>query len=171
MTLGSFQIPFVDVARPSSVMGRTTQVFVVRSLRLPRVLCAILIGATLAMSGAIFQGLVRNPLVSPDIIGINAGASAVAVFWIVTDQSPALPAAGRLRRRDRDGGAIYLLSWKGGIVANRLILVGIGIGAALGGADDLLHACATRSRPLRPAMSGRWARSTAATGAMSAGCG
>ncbi len=60
---------------------------VVRELRLPRVLTAAMVGACLAVSGAIFQGLVRNPLVSPDIIGVNAGAVVVAVFWIVSGLS------------------------------------------------------------------------------------
>ena len=83
MTLGSYHIPFVDVVK--SVFGRrrqSRQNFIVRTLRLPRVLVALLIGAVLAMSGAIFQGLVRNALVSPDIIGINTGASLMAVIWI-----------------------------------------------------------------------------------------
>ena len=92
-------------------------------------ICAVLIGAALAMAGAIFQGLVRNPLVSPDIIGIDTGASLVAVFWIVTGRPPACcrwpPSSARCWRPR----LIYLLTWKGGIAPNRLILVGIGVGA------------------------------------------
>jgi iron complex transport system permease protein len=131
MTLGSYRIPFADVWRALFGDGNADQEFIVRTLRLPRVISAIFIGAALAMSGAIFQGLVRNALVSPDIIGIETGAALLAVFWIVTGQSSAfLPLAAFL-------GAIvtaiiiYLLSWKGGISPNRLILVGIGIGATL----------------------------------------
>lgn len=130
MTLGSYPIPFLDVVRSIAGSGTEDYEFVVRTLRLPRVICAVLIGASLAMSGAIFQGLVRNPLVSPDVIGIDTGASAFAVFWIVTQQpSEFLPIAALI-------GAlviaclIYVLSWKGGISPDRLILVGIGIGAA-----------------------------------------
>jgi iron complex transport system permease protein len=131
MTLGSFQMSVGDVASAAIGHGSDDKVFVVRSLRLPRVLCAILIGGTLAMSGAIFQGLVRNPLVSPDIIGINAGASAIAVFWIVTNTAPAYLPLAALGGAVAAAAAIYLLSWKGGISPDRLILVGIGIGAAL----------------------------------------
>jgi iron complex transport system permease protein len=137
MTLGSFHIPFTDVL--NELLGRNngtdkyaTQVhFIVHTLRLPRVLCAILIGASLAMAGAVFQGLVRNPLVSPDIIGIDSGASAAAVFWIVTRQPSSLLPIAAFVGAILTAIAIYLLSWKGGISPDRLVLVGIGIGSAL----------------------------------------
>ncbi len=115
MTLGSFPIPFADVVKSVAGRGSEDQEFVVRTLRLPRVLSAILIGAGLAMSGAMFQGLVRNPLVSPDIIGIDAGASAFAVFWIVTRQPSQLLPIAALIGAIITAFAIYLLSWKGGI--------------------------------------------------------
>ena len=63
--------------RPSSGYGRPDSDFIVRQLRLPRALTAVLVGAAFGLSGAIFQTLARNPLASPDIIGITAGASAV----------------------------------------------------------------------------------------------
>jgi iron complex transport system permease protein len=131
MTLGSFHIPFVDVVK--AVMGEGTRQseFIVRTLRLPRVLCAVLVGAALAMSGAIFQGLVRNPLVSPDIIGINAGATVVAVFWIVTGRDWTLLPLAAFAGALLTAALIYLLTWKGGISGNRLILVGIGLNAIL----------------------------------------
>lgn len=138
MTLGSVHIPFGDVAR--AVVGRASekQEFVVRELRLPRVLCAILIGAMLAMSGAIFQGLVRNPLVSPDIIGIDAGASLAAVLWIVNGLPAATVPIVALAGAGIAAMMVYLLSWKGGIAPERLVLVGIGIGAAMTALTTLL---------------------------------
>ena len=137
MTLGSFRIPFSEVlgellGRNTGTDKHSTQVhFIVHTLRLPRVLCAILIGASLSMSGAVFQGLVRNPLVSPDIIGIDSGATVAAVFWIVTRQPASMLPLAAFFGAIVTAIAIYLLSWKGGISPNRLILVGIGIGAAL----------------------------------------
>jgi iron complex transport system permease protein len=138
MTLGSFWIPFDGVVRAVFGNGEQQHEFIVRTLRLPRVICAVLIGAALAMSGAIFQGLVRNPLVSPDIIGIDAGATVFAVFWIVNGWPVSrLPIAAFI-------GAIlaatliYLLTWRGGIVASRLILVGIGVGAVLAAGTTFL---------------------------------
>jgi iron complex transport system permease protein len=129
MTLGSFPIPFVDVAKAVAGSGPKEYDFIVRTLRLPRVLCAMLVGGALAMSGAIFQGLVRNPLVSPDIIGINAGAALFAVFWIVTGQDLTFLPLGAFAGALLAATAIYLLTWKGGISGNRLVLVGIGVNA------------------------------------------
>jgi iron complex transport system permease protein len=131
MTLGSADISVRDVASAMFGNGTEDENYVVRSLRAPRVLSAILIGASLSISGAIFQGLVRNPLVSPDVIGIDAGASAVAVAWIVSSFSNSLLPLAAFGGAMGAAALIYVLSWKGGISPDRLILVGIGIGAAL----------------------------------------
>jgi len=131
MTLGSYSIPFSGVVKAVVGQGDPERLTVVRTLRLPRVICAILIGAALAMSGSIFQGLVRNPLVSPDVIGISEGAGLFAVFWIVTGFDLALLPLAAFAGAALTATAIYLLTWKGGISPNRLILVGIGIGAML----------------------------------------
>jgi iron complex transport system permease protein len=138
MMLGSFAIPFDGVARAVLGQGDQGQEFIVRTLRLPRVLCAMLIGAALAMSGAIFQGLVRNPLVSPDIIGIDSGATLFAVFWIVTGQSLGLLPLAAFVGAILAAALVYLLAWKGGIAPGRLILVGIGVGAALSAGTTFL---------------------------------
>ncbi|MFP3454237.1 iron chelate uptake ABC transporter family permease subunit, partial [Bacillus sp. SIMBA_154] len=57
--------------------------FVLNTLRIPRTLLAVLVGAALAVSGLILQGLIRNPLASPDIIGITSGVSFGAIMFIV----------------------------------------------------------------------------------------
>jgi iron complex transport system permease protein len=132
MTLGSYPVPLADVIRSALGMGTDEYDFIVRTLRMPRVLAAVGVGAALAVSGIIFQGLVRNPLVSPDIIGIEAGASAAAVFWIVTARDAALVPVAALAGALATAAAIYLLTWKGGISGNRLVLVGIGINTMLG---------------------------------------
>ncbi len=106
--------------------------FIVRELRLPRALVAILAGACFGLGGAAFQSMLRNPLASPDIIGISAGASTAAVFAIVV-----LSLSGSAVSWFAIGGAlgvavlIYALSWRNGIPGARLILVGIGLGAML----------------------------------------
>ncbi len=138
MTLGSLHIPFDDVVRALFGKASGGQELAVRTLRLPRVLTAVLIGMSLAMAGGIFQGMVRNPLVSPDIIGIDAGASLVAVFWIVTSQDESLLPLAAFIGAVTTATAIYLLSWKGGIAPHRLILVGIGISAALSSLTTLM---------------------------------
>jgi iron complex transport system permease protein len=131
MTLGSYHIPFIEVAKAIAGQGTDDQLLVVRELRLPRVLTAALVGASLAVSGAIFQGLVRNPLVSPDIIGVNAGATVVAVFWIVSGLSYRWMPVGAFIGAAIAAAVVYLLTWKKGISPNRLILVGIGVGELL----------------------------------------
>jgi iron complex transport system permease protein len=78
--------------------------------------------------------LVRNPLVSPDVIGINGGASLVAVGWIVSGRSLDLLPLAALLGALGAAAAVYLLSWRAGISPARLILVGIGIGTAVNAA-------------------------------------
>lgn len=137
MTLGSFPLSISDVLRGVAGTGTSEAGFIVRDLRLPRVLAAVMIGPMLAMSGAIFQGVVRNPLVSPDIIGINAGAALAAVFWIVTNRPQELVPVVAFAGAVVAATAIYLLSWQGHISASRLVLVGIGINAMLGALTTL----------------------------------
>ena len=131
MTLGSYPVPLTGVVETTLGLGSGEYDFVVRELRLPRILTAILVGALLAGSGAIFQGVVRNPLVSPDIIGINAGASLAAVWWIVSLHDRNLLPLVAFAGATSAATAIYLLSWRGGISPGRLVLIGIGINAML----------------------------------------
>lgn len=150
MTLGSLRIPALVVVRTLFGYGTDQQDFVVNTLRLPRVLLALLIGAGLALAGAIFQGLVRNPLVSPDVIGIDSGANLFATFWIVSGLSWSLVPAAASAGAAVAAISIYLLSWRGGVAPNRLILVGIGIGAALSSLTTLLLVSGTIEQ-VRPA--------------------
>ncbi len=138
MTLGSYHIPFTGVVKAVFGKGGEDQLFIVRDLRLPRVLSAMLIGAALAMSGAIFQGLIRNPLISPDIIGIDSGAGLVAMFWIVTGLGASTLSIGAFLGAITTAALIYVLAWRGGVNPNRLILVGIGIGSVINAGTTLI---------------------------------
>lgn len=132
VTLGSYSMPIGEAFSAVRGIGSEDQVFVVQTLRLPRIVSAVLIGAALAVAGALFQGVVRNPLVSPDIIGIDTGASLFAVFWIVTGRSGTLLPIAAFAGAVLVAAIIYVLTWKGGVDTDRLILVGIGVGAAVG---------------------------------------
>lgn len=104
--------------------------FTVGELRLPRSTVGLLAGACFGIGGAVFQTMLRNPLASPDIIGINAGASAAAVVGIVflsLDQTPVavLATVGALVT----ALTIYLLAFKDGGAGARFILIGIGVAA------------------------------------------
>ncbi|MFP4643187.1 MAG: FecCD family ABC transporter permease [Spirochaetales bacterium] len=137
LTRGSYELGVGEVVRALLGAGERQALFVVRTLRLPRVLAAVFIGPLLAASGAIFQGLVRNPLVSPDIIGVNAGAAAAAVFWIVTGAASAFLPLAAFAGAFTAATAVYLLSRRGHVDPGRLVLVGIGVNAMLSAATTL----------------------------------
>lgn len=106
--------------------------FTVGVLRLPRAVLALLVGFAFGVAGATFQTMLRNPLASPDIIGISTGASAAAVFGIVVlglDDGPVaiVALAGGLATAI----GIYLLAAKRGFAGARLILIGIGVAAVM----------------------------------------
>ncbi|MEU1973251.1 iron chelate uptake ABC transporter family permease subunit [Microbacterium sp. NPDC019599] len=116
------------------ILGQTVPgaSFTVGELRLPRATLGLLAGFAFGIAGVTFQTMLRNPLASPDIIGINAGASAAAVFGIVLlglDETAVsfLALGGALLT----AAAIYLLSHRGGFAGARLILIGIGVAAML----------------------------------------
>lgn len=115
--------------------------FIVQQLRLPRMLLGGLIGAALAVSGLILQALIRNPLASPDLLGLSSGASAAAVLYLSTLAGSwglgYLPAAAMLGA----GGAvlaIYLLAWQQGVSPLRLVLIGVGVSAMLAAATTFM---------------------------------
>ena len=113
--------------------------FFVRGQRAPRVLAALLVGAALAVSGAIFQSLSDNPLGSPDVIGFTTGsASGALIAIIVIGAGPAETAAGALLAGGVTAAVVYLLAWRRGLTGGRLVLVGIGIAAVLQGLNNLL---------------------------------
>lgn len=106
--------------------------FTVRELRLPRAVVSVLVGACFGLGGIAFQTMLRNPLASPDIIGISTGASTGAVFAIVV-LSLSGPAVSMVAIASGLGVAllIYTLAWRQGVTGGRLILIGIGLAAML----------------------------------------
>jgi iron complex transport system permease protein len=131
MTLGELEVPFVEVARTTLALGAGEHDFVIRALRLPRTLSALLVGVALATSGALFQGLVRNPLVAPDVIGVTTGAGLAAVASIVLGAPSSLLPVAAFAGAVATSVALYGLTWRGGIAGDRLVLVGIGVHAVL----------------------------------------
>jgi len=113
--------------------------FALVTLRLPRMLAGILSGLAFGMAGSAFQTLLRNPLASPDMIGINAGASAAAVFGILVLKWSGLPLSilsvvlGLVTAL-----VIYQLSSGHYFSQNRLVLIGISVQAALSALTSML---------------------------------
>lgn len=106
---------------------------VVTQWRLPRVALALLIGAALGLSGALFQSLLRNPLGSPDIMGFNTGAySGVLVALVLFQASILWSTTAALIGGLLSAALVYALTWRGsGVDTLRLIIVGIGVRALL----------------------------------------
>ncbi|MFC4810883.1 FecCD family ABC transporter permease [Paenibacillus sp. GCM10023250] len=131
--LGSTRISPLAVVRSIFGAGDASSEMIVMTLRMPRVVIAILVGAGLAVSGALLQGIVRNPLTSPDVIGISGGASLGTIVFILYFSQvsirfmPIWSIAGAFAA----AGLIYFFAYRGGITPLRLVLIGIGMATAL----------------------------------------
>ena len=144
LSVGDFPIPVGDVVRTLVGAGTTDSDFIIRTLRLPRGLTGLLVGAAYGLSGAILQRIARNPLASPDIIGVNSGAAAAAVLVIVAwNGTSSQVTAGALAGALIASLAVYLLAYKKGVTGYRLVLVGIGLSAML---DSVVSYVLTRGK-------------------------
>jgi len=112
--------------------GARGMVTVVTQWRAPRIVLALVLGAGLGVSGAIFQSVIRNPLGSPDVVGFNTGAYTGALVTIILlNGSYYQIASGALVGGIAAAALVYLLAWRDGIAGFRLIIVGLGIAALL----------------------------------------
>jgi iron complex transport system permease protein len=135
---GDFPMSVPDVLATLAGLGEGTQNFIVLELRAPRIVVGLLVGLALGVAGALFQTFARNPLASPDTLGITMGASVGAVGAIVLGSGGALTGLGiplaALLGALLTGVLLFLLAWRAGIDGHRLVLVGIAlwsIGTAL----------------------------------------
>jgi len=148
LSLGEEQVALPQVLEVLFGKGDQSTQFVVETLRLPRILMAAMVGAALASSGLVLQSMIRNPLASPDIIGITGGASAAAVAFISFFAAaigvvwlPVFAIAGALLA----ALLIYFLAWSRGVTPMRLVLVGIGISSAMGAVTTFVIAASPLS--------------------------
>ncbi|WP_449537477.1 FecCD family ABC transporter permease [Ferdinandcohnia sp. Marseille-Q9671] len=135
--LGDMKIDPVTVVKTLFGYGTRMEQLVVTSFRLPRIIIAFLVGMALAVAGSILQGLIRNPLASPDILGLTGGASVAVVAFLTmfSNSSNALTVSIKWMPVAAFMGAtivailVYVLSWKNGVSPIRLVLIGIGVSA------------------------------------------
>ena len=132
---GAITIPVPEVWSALTSTSETEARMIVWNLRLPRVLTGMLVGINLSIAGAFLQGIFRNPLADPGIIGVSSGGglAAVIIMILMPAQIGWLPLsafAGALAATV----VIYLLAWKGGASPVRLILAGVAVNALLGAA-------------------------------------
>lgn len=133
LAFGSADIswPVIMHALTGHVTG--TQEMVVWNIRFPRNLVGALVGADLAVSGAILQAVMKNPLADPGIVGVSSGAGLAGVMMLIFLPHAALlltPVAfiGAMA----SAAAVYALAWKNGIRPSRIILAGVAVSAFLG---------------------------------------
>ncbi|WP_071461395.1 FecCD family ABC transporter permease [Bacillus massilinigeriensis] len=133
--MGEMKIHPLNVVKALIGGGEESDRLVVTMFRLPRVLVALLAGMALAAAGAILQGMIRNPLASPDMLGITGGASVFVIMFlaIFSDNNHSLTVSIQWLPLAAFIGAtviaflVYLLAWKDGVTPIRLVLIGIGI--------------------------------------------
>lgn len=153
VTVGDYPLPLSDVLDTLAGRGSLISYDLVVRNRLPRAIVGLLIGAALAISGAIVQRLARNPLVSPDIIGINAGASAGALLMItVFGGGAAAITGGALAGAAAAVVLIYAVAYRRGFSGYRLVLVGIGVTALLASAASFMLTRSDRQAALQAAI-------------------
>ena len=139
INIGSLKVSFPDLMRGLFV-ERIEEVAVIYDLRFPRIIISMLAGAAIAVSGVLFQAVLKNPLADPGIIGISSGASFAAV--LITAFAPQLyfftPLVAFF------GGVVafflvYFLSWKGGLSPLRIILTGVAVDAFFTGLSSAFN--------------------------------
>uniref|UniRef100_UPI0035B55787 FecCD family ABC transporter permease n=1 Tax=Parageobacillus toebii TaxID=153151 RepID=UPI0035B55787 len=141
---GEMYISPLEVVKTLFGNGSDMNEVVIYTFRLPRILVALLAGMSLAVAGAILQGMIRNPLASPDVLGITGGAAAAVVTFLTlfSDENHSLTISIHWLPLAAFLGAtitallVYVLSWKNGMAPLRLVLIGVGISA-------LMQACTT----------------------------
>ncbi|SFM11877.1 FecCD family ABC transporter permease [Pelosinus propionicus] len=112
---------------------------IIYNIRVPRVLVGALTGINLALAGCILQGVLRNPLADPGIIGVSAGAGLAAMSVMILWPGPmALVPAAAFLGALLAAGIVFLLSWDRGIQPLRLILAGVALAAFFGGGMSAL---------------------------------
>lgn len=117
----------------------TSNYQIIWNVRLPRTIVAILVGISLSLSGAILQGVMRNPLASPSTIGVSAGAGLMALIILILfpDYYYLVPFGAFIGAL----GAtllIYLLAWNEGVMPTRLILAGVAVSSLFGAGNNAL---------------------------------
>ncbi|MEH0982556.1 FecCD family ABC transporter permease [Micromonospora sp. CPCC 205556] len=135
---GDYPMSPADVLRTLTGQGSPAETFIVRELRLPRLATALGAGAALALAGAVVQSLLRNPLGSPDVLGITQGAATGALVVVVAGGSSLALSGAAVAGGVASGLLIRAVAGRHGLAGHRLVLVGIGVMAMLTGVNGWL---------------------------------
>ncbi|MGO1284242.1 MAG: FecCD family ABC transporter permease [Brachybacterium tyrofermentans] len=155
LMLGDYRLSGQQVFAALAGRGDEITTVIVRDWRLPRALAALVFGAALAVSGAVFQSLTRNPLASPDIIGFSTGSYTGALLVLLVLGGGYLQvAAGAITGGIATALVIYVLAHRRGMQGFRLIIVGIAVSSMLGALNSYLLLVARREIALGAAIWG-----------------
>jgi len=136
---GSLDLAPAEVFRAIFVEKSSVSHQIIWNVRLPRTLIAGVVGMCLALSGAILQGVMRNPLAAPNIIGVSSGAGLMAfIILIVFPSYSYLVPAGAFAGALLATLLIYLLAWRNGVQPMRIILAGVAVSSLLGAGINAL---------------------------------
>jgi iron-siderophore transport system permease protein len=142
---GDYPLSPGDVLAVLVGQGDPASAFIVETLRAPRVLTGLLVGAAFGIAGAIFQSVSRNPLGSPDVIGFTTGSATGALFVILVIGENAAPVGlGAVAGGVLTAVLVYVLAYRNGVQGYRLVLVGIGMAAVMEAINSYLITRATR---------------------------
>lgn len=132
MRCGSRELSYARIIETLWNADGGTDFLILYYIRLPRVVLGAMVGASLALSGAILQGVMRNPLASPGIIGVSAGGALTAVaIMLLLPQFAGLLVPSAFCGALVTAVLVYALAWKGGIQPVRLILSGVAVASML----------------------------------------
>ena len=128
LMLGDFPLTAGQVVAVLTGGGDEISRLVVVEFRGPRLVLAVLVGLALGLAGALFQSVLRNPLASPDVIGISQGASAGAVSALLLAGASGIAVSfAALAGGAGVGLLLYAVAWRGGLTGHRFVLSGIGV--------------------------------------------
>jgi iron complex transport system permease protein len=147
LSQGAVTLSFAELWQALWRQGDATRQTIVWDLRIPRIVAGLLVGASLGMSGAMLQGMLRNSLADSFVLGISSGAGLVAVLLITLLGIQALVPIGAWFGALVAAAAVFALGYQGGrIVSERLILGGIAIGTLFGSAQTVMILFAEEGR-------------------------
>ncbi|MFI9505056.1 FecCD family ABC transporter permease [Nocardia sp. NPDC052566] len=138
LTVGEVRMSAATAVRAAVGLGDPGEVYIVQEFRAPRLVSGILAGAGLAAAGAVLQRLFRNPLASPDVMGVTGGASFGSVLVLALGASQSLIPLGALGGGLLAAVLLGALGWRSGLPVTRMVLVGLAVQAGLAAAVNLM---------------------------------
>ncbi len=139
MSNGAVKISFKEIADVLFTESSSVNYQIIWNVRLPRTITAALVGTCLALSGAILQGIMRNPLAGPNIIGVSSGAGLMTLIVIILFPNYYyLAPVGSFTGALLSTLFIYFLAWRDGAAPTKLILAGVAVSSLLSAGNNII---------------------------------